>query len=120
MLARPTAEKETTCRHGTHRPPFYTAATRNHVPPSDRHTPWAVVWLFALGWAVARADTVPRRLLMTAVAAASVVGFFGQPGRDALVIGGVALLARVATVRVPRVAGRIAGVLASSSLCTST
>ena len=83
---------------------------------AERYTPWAVVWFFALGWAVARATTVPRRLLMTAVAATSVAGFFGQPGREVLVIGAVALLGWVATVRVPRVAGRVAGVLATSSL----
>jgi acyl-CoA synthetase (AMP-forming)/AMP-acid ligase II len=80
------------------------------------YTPWAVVWCFALGWAVARATTVPRRLLMTAVTVASVAGFFGQPGREAVVIGGVILLSWVATVRVPRLLGRAAGVLASSSL----
>ena len=83
---------------------------------AERYTPWAVVWCFALGWAVARATTVPRRLLMTAVAAASVAGFFGQPAREAVVIGGVVLLTWVATVQVPRLLGRAAGVLASSSL----
>ena len=83
---------------------------------AERYTPWAVVWFFALGWALARATTVRRRLLLTAVTAATVVGFFGQPGREALVVGGIAVLAWVATVRVPRLAGRAAGVLASSSL----
>jgi len=83
---------------------------------AERYTPWAVVWFFALGWAVARATTVPRRLVMTVVAGASVIGFFAEPGREALVVGGAVLLAWVATVRVPRAVGRVVGVLASSSL----
>ena len=37
---------------------------------AERYTPWAVVWFFALGWAVARATTVRRRLLVTTLAAA--------------------------------------------------
>jgi len=83
---------------------------------AERYTPWAVFWFFALGWAVSRATTVPRRLLLTAVTAATVVGFFGQLGREALVVGGIAVLAWVVSVRVPRLVGRAAGVLASSSL----
>ena len=84
---------------------------------AERYTPWAVVWFFALGWAVARATTVPRRLLLTAVTAATVVGFFGE-ARTARRWSSAAslVLAWVATVRVPRLAGRAAGVLASSSL----
>ena len=83
---------------------------------AERYTPWAVVWFFALGWAIARASTVPQRLVMTVVAGASVIGFFAEPGREALVVGGAVLLAWVATVRVPRAVGRVVGVLASSSL----
>ncbi len=83
---------------------------------AQRYSPWAVVWCFALGWALARATTVPRRLLVTAIAVGSVAGFFGQPEREALVTGGVIVLGWVATVRVPRLLGRAAGVLASSSL----
>ena len=83
---------------------------------AERYTPWAVVWFFALGWAVSRATTVPRRLLLTAVTATTVVGFFGQLGREALVVGAIVVLAWVVTVRVPRLVGRASGVLASSSL----
>ncbi|MEH0826962.1 MULTISPECIES: non-ribosomal peptide synthetase [unclassified Micromonospora] len=80
--------------------------------------PTAVVafWLFALGWAAARADGVRQRLLVTAAAAATVPGFFGEPQREALIVAGFALLTWLPTV--PSIGGvnRVAGVLAGSSL----
>jgi hypothetical protein len=76
-----------------------------------------VFWLFALGWAAAKAGTVPRRLLVTLGAAATVPGFFpDEPVRESIIVLGFALL-----VWVPRLPGlgpvnRLAVVLASSSL----
>ncbi|MER7459370.1 non-ribosomal peptide synthetase [Micromonospora sp. NPDC126480] len=73
-------------------------------------------WLFTLGWAAARADGVRQRLLVTAVAAGTVPGFFGQPGREALIVAGFALLTWLPTVPSWAVVNKVAGVLAASSL----
>ncbi|MDH6461187.1 acyl-CoA synthetase (AMP-forming)/AMP-acid ligase II [Micromonospora sp. A200] len=80
--------------------------------------PTAIVafWLFALGWAAARADGVRQRLLVTAAAAATVPGFFGQPQREALIVAGFALLVWLPTVPSLGPLNRVAGVLAGSSL----
>ncbi|MER6596285.1 acyltransferase family protein, partial [Micromonospora purpureochromogenes] len=80
--------------------------------------PTAIVafWLFALGWAAARADGVRQRLLVTAAAAATVPGFFGQPQREALIVAGFALLVWLPTVPSLGPLNRLAGVLAGSSL----
>ncbi|TCB95382.1 AMP-dependent synthetase [Micromonospora zingiberis] len=73
-------------------------------------------WLFTLGWAAARAGSVGQRLLVTAAAALTVPGFFGQPAREALIVAGFALLVWLPTVPSVRVVNRVAGVLAASSL----
>ncbi len=73
-------------------------------------------WLFTLGWAAARADGVGQRLLVTAAAAVTVPGFFGQPAREALIVAGFALLVWLPTVPSLGVVNRVAGVLAGSSL----
>lgn len=80
--------------------------------------PTAVVacWLFALGWAAARATRVRHRLLVTAATLVTVPGFFGQPQREALIVAGLVLLVWVPTLPSLGVVNRVAGVLAASSL----
>ncbi|MBY8875237.1 AMP-binding protein [Micromonospora sp. PLK6-60] len=73
-------------------------------------------WLFALGWAAARARDVRQRLLVTVAAAATVPGFFGEPAREALIVAGFALLTWVPAVPSLGPVNRLAGVLAGSSL----
>lgn len=76
-----------------------------------------VFWLFALGWAAAKATTVRRRLLVTAAALATVPGFFpGDPGRDAIIMAGFALLVWVPTLPSRERLNQLAGLLATSSL----
>lgn len=75
-----------------------------------------VLWLFALGWAAARATTTWRRLAVTGLAAATVPGFFGDPSRDGVILAGVALLLWVPGVRCPAWLAKVAAVLASASL----
>ncbi|MGW0363696.1 AMP-binding protein [Streptomyces sp. NPDC002990] len=76
-----------------------------------------VFWLFALGWAAAKAGTVPRRLAVTAAAVATVPGFFpGDPGREAIIAAGFALLVWVPALPSRERVNRMAGLLASSSL----
>ncbi|TDB72846.1 acyltransferase family protein, partial [Micromonospora sp. KC721] len=82
----------------------------------DLPTAAVAFWLFALGWAAARADGVRQRLLVTAAAAATVPGFFGQPGREALIVAGFALLVWLPTVPSLGPVNRVASVLAGGSL----
>jgi hypothetical protein len=83
------------------------------------HLPSAVVvfWLFALGWAAAKADTTGRRVLVTAAAVATIPGFFpGEPFRDAVITAGFVLLVWVRSLPSLDRINSVAGVLASSSL----
>lgn len=84
--------------------------------PTERYTPSIVLWCFALGWLVAAARTPWQRLVASAVAVAGLVGFFGDPQREAVVAGGLLLLVWVAAVPVPRVVARVIGSLAAASL----
>ncbi|MFJ5999378.1 AMP-binding protein [Streptomyces sp. NPDC092370] len=80
-------------------------------------SPSVVFWLFALGWAAARAGTVRQRALLTAVLLLTVPGLFqDQPLRTALVIAGLGLLIWVPTLPSIGPISTLAGVLASSSL----
>ncbi len=86
---------------------------------ADRDIPSAirVFWLFALGWAGAKAAATWQRLVVSAAVVGTVPGFFGnQPQREAIIVAGLLLLIWVPSV--PGVAGlnRVAGVLAGSSL----
>lgn len=82
------------------------------------HRAHVIFWLFALGWAAAKAPTWKHRALVSLTAAATVPGFFegGQHGREALIVGGFLVLVWVPVLVVPRVVSRVAGVLASASL----
>ena len=78
--------------------------------------PHEVLWLFALGWAAARATTAGHRMVVSMLVLAAVPGFFGMAQREAIVAGGLLLVAWLPTVPVPRTAGRVVGVVASASL----
>jgi acyl-coenzyme A synthetase/AMP-(fatty) acid ligase len=82
------------------------------------HVPSAVVafWLFALGWATAKASTVWQRLCVTLAILATVPGFFGEPLREATIIAGLTLLVWVPSVPSVAAVNRVAGVLAGASL----
>jgi hypothetical protein len=75
-----------------------------------------VFWLFALGWAAARATTWWHRVIVTALAAIGIAGYFGHPSRELIVFGGVALLLWVPTLPVPRFALRVLVPVAAASL----
>lgn len=84
--------------------------------PVPHLTALGVSWLFALGWAAAKTRNAPQRLLLTAVVAATVPGFFGQPQREAVVIGGLVLLIWFPTLPSLAPLNRVAGLLAGASL----
>lgn len=75
------------------------------------------VWTFLLlGWLVGRSTSARLRVTTLAVAAVSVVGFFGDPLREGVVLGAIALLLLAPQVRVPSALLGVIGVLAASSL----
>ncbi len=86
------------------------------VPGIELHKTVANVWLFAIGWAAAKASTRSQRLLLTAATVATVPGFFGSPLREAVIVAGLALLIWVPAVPVTRLVTVVAGTLASASL----
>ncbi|MCX5127049.1 AMP-binding protein [Streptomyces sp. NBC_00347] len=76
-----------------------------------------VFWLFALGWAAAKARSRTQRIVVTAAALATVPGFFpGDLGREAIIIGTFALLVWVPSLPSRERVNQIAGLLATSSL----
>ncbi|MFJ3979858.1 AMP-binding protein [Streptomyces sp. NPDC090021] len=87
--------------------------------PDRAHMPDAVTvfWLFALGWAAAKAGSRTQRIVVTAAALATVPGFFpGDPGREAIIITTFALLVWVPSLPSRERVNQVAGLLATSSL----
>lgn len=78
--------------------------------------PHEVFWLFALGWAAARATTPVRRLVVSLLVIASVYGFFGDTSREAIVVVGLLLIAWRPTLGVPWPVNRLCCALAGASL----
>lgn len=78
--------------------------------------PAMVLWLFALGWAMARADARWQRWLLTAYVALVVPGFFGDPMRELILAAGLLTLLWVRSVRVPAFVVSVLVPLASASL----
>jgi hypothetical protein len=90
--------------------------SRYGLVPGKPPTPVVVFWLVALGWAAARAATMPQRLAVTGLAAATIGGFHGDLARELLMIGGYALLVWVPVLPSLPAVNRAATVLAGSSL----
>ncbi|AFM17731.1 acyl-CoA synthetase (AMP-forming)/AMP-acid ligase II [Mycolicibacterium chubuense NBB4] len=83
------------------------------------HQAWftfVAFWFFAAGWAAGKARTDMQRLIVTAVMVVCVPGYFDNPLREALVLGGFLLLIWAPALRAPAPLPRIAGVLAEASL----
>jgi heme exporter protein D len=85
------------------------------VNPGVPHTAPAL-WLFALGWAIARSRTIAQRCIVSAIAVLTVPGFFENQGREATLLAGVLLLIWLPSIPVPTVLRRLTLVLASASL----
>ncbi|HKE98818.1 MAG TPA: hypothetical protein VKG45_07800, partial [Actinomycetes bacterium] len=86
------------------------------VPGVELPGPLAVSWLFALGWAVAKADTTVARLCATLAVVTTVPGFHGHAQREAVIVAGLLLLTWVPTIPSTRLLSRLLGTLAASSL----
>ncbi|GLZ55657.1 AMP-dependent synthetase [Actinomycetospora sp. NBRC 106378] len=71
--------------------------------PGDLYSTHLVLWLFALGWLVQRASTVPERVAVVAATAVLLPAFFGtEYERAAVVAVGVLVLLLVTRIPVPR------------------
>ena len=95
---------------------FHIFAGEVSMEPFRAHT---VVWLFALGWAAARASRASHRLLLTvaAVCGAMLPGFFDEDeGRKLAILGGLLLLVWVARVPLHVALRRLTALLAGASL----
>ncbi|WP_194408759.1 non-ribosomal peptide synthetase [Microbacterium cremeum] len=82
----------------------------------EKYSAVVVVWLVALGWAIARARTTAQRLLVAALALVAIPGFFGDLGREAIVLAGTLILLWLPAVPLPRFVAPVVGVLAGSSM----
>jgi len=78
--------------------------------------PPPVFWLFALGWALARARTHFHRITVSVITLVTLPGFFGSTVRDVTVAAGILLLVWVPALPVPAVLRRVTGWLAAASL----
>jgi len=78
--------------------------------------PHEVFWLFALGWAAARATDAPRRVLVTALAVAAIPGFFADSHRELIVLATVVLVTWMPTIPLPRRLVAPLGAVAGASL----
>lgn len=80
------------------------------------HRAHVVLWVFAAGWAAARAGSAAQRGVLSALLVVATPGFLGDGAREAVVLGGMLLLVWVPRLRLPRVVVRTLGVLAAASL----
>ncbi|WP_082939958.1 AMP-binding protein [Mycolicibacterium peregrinum] len=75
-------------------------------------------WFFAAGWAAAKATATWHRVLVTVVLVVALHGYFGNTGRETLVLAGFALLIWLPAVRCPAPIAIGCGLLAEASLYT--
>lgn len=87
-----------------------------HAEHVEKYAAPVVLWLVALGWLVARADTAPRRWLVSVITVAGTAGFFGDPLREAVVAVGVLMLLWCPSIRLPRWTVPVVAALAGASL----
>lgn len=85
------------------------------VNPGVPHTAPAL-WLFALGWSIARTRSVAHRCVVSVIAALTVPGFFENATREGTLLAGMLLLIWLPSIPVPKGLRRLTVVLASASL----
>jgi hypothetical protein len=96
--------------------------TRYHVLVPDAGpyrgaNAYVLIWLFATGWAAARASTTRQRLLVSAIPVLTIPGFWpSMPGREVTIILGLLALIWFPTARLPRWAAVAASQTATASL----
>ncbi|WP_346231536.1 AMP-binding protein [Parafrigoribacterium mesophilum] len=84
--------------------------------PVERYMIVAQLWCIALGWLIARSNTARARIVATVVALAAIAGFFGDPLREGVVLGGTLLLIWIPALPIPRLVIPLIGALAGASM----
>lgn len=74
------------------------------------------LWLFALGWAIARSRNLGQRCAVSGIAALTVPGFFENASREWTLLVGILVLVWLPTIPVPNGLRRVTVMLASASL----
>lgn len=74
------------------------------------------LWLFGLGWAIARTRNLGQRCAVSVLAVLTVPGFFENATREGTLLAGILLLIWLRSIPVPRGLRRMTVVLASASL----
>lgn len=82
----------------------------------ERYAAPIVFWFMMLGWAIARADTARKRIMISVVTVGAIAGFFGDPLREGIIGGGILLLIWIPSLRIPRLFVPAVQLLASASL----
>ncbi|HEY1157643.1 MAG TPA: AMP-binding protein [Arthrobacter sp.] len=86
------------------------------LEPGVPHT-LPALWLFALGWAMARSRSFLQRFLVSLLTLLTIPGFFDHDvHRESTIMAGILLLTWLPVVPVPRALTRGAAVLASASM----
>lgn len=85
---------------------------------TERYMAATVAWCIAIGWLVARSTTLVRRLTVSALVLVTVPGFFGDPGREAVIVVGILVLAWLPTLPILRPLVPVVGALAAASMFT--
>ncbi len=83
---------------------------------AEIHRGYVLLWLFAIGWATAKASSRVHRISLSLLILATVPGFTSEPARDAYVVLGLLALVWVRHVRIPRHAAGVLAELAAASL----
>lgn len=78
--------------------------------------PFMIFWIFALGWATAKASTTWQRVCVTVAVLATVPGFFPHSRQDIVVAAGLILLVWVRSIPSTRALNWLVAMVASSSL----
>lgn len=74
------------------------------------------LWLFALGWAIARTRNLGQRCAVSVIATLTVPGFFENATREWTLLVGILVLVWLPTIPVPNGLRRVTVTLASASL----
>ncbi|MGI9576953.1 MAG: AMP-binding protein, partial [Microthrixaceae bacterium] len=75
-----------------------------------------VAWLFMVGWTAQRAETIPRKLLVSAIALVALPGWFGDTGRELTIAVALLGIIWLREVPLPRFLSPAIGVVGGASM----
>ncbi len=78
--------------------------------------PHMTLWLFAIGWVADRSTTLWQRLGLSAVALATIPGYFDSGSRTLVIVAGILALVWIGKLSFPKPINRVVGVIGGASL----